>query len=301
MHQQPFAPAMVRDAQYFVGRWGEIQQVVEALERRTPALVVGPAASGRSSLLYHVVAAAPVLFDETELVAHYIDVAGFPDIDAIETTIAQAFQQPISQWLRMLPGFTYPPLLAFDNVDVAHLATTMPAWWQRLMPAIRAGHLRCVAATHTVDTAIAWRVVPMRPIVGATLNELVVAALGEDGTRLSRSDQEWVMRQSQGHMGQVVALLARWHQSGYAPTWRAGLTHTPGASPAWPTGEPTSSEATTWEMVEAPEMLSSTTVSPQDDQDMSRSAVRFEVPSVLWWLAGAMLVVLVLWWWLKGW
>jgi len=300
MPQQPFAATMVRDAQYFVGRWGEIQQVVEALERRTPALVVGPTGSGRSSLLYHVVAAAPVLFDETELVAHYIDVAGFPDVASIEIAIAQAFQQPVNQWLRMVPSLTHPPLLAFDNVDTPHLAPEFAEWWHRLWPVVRAGHLRCVATAQVADPRAPWRVVTLRPIDGATVNELVVAALGEDGPRLPRNDQEWIMRQSQGHMATAVALLAQWHQAGHVPTWRANMTITSGSQPAWPTAATPSTDMLEREVVD---VVDGTGVVPPTDsaQDgVPVAPVQFVVPPVLWWIAVCLLVGLV-WWWLKGW
>jgi len=300
MRQQPFAATMVRDAQYFVGRWGEIQQVVEALERRTPALVVGPTGSGRSSLLYHVVAAAPVLFDETELVAHYIDVAGFPDVASIEIAIAQAFQQPVNQWLRMVPSLTHPPLLAFDNVDTPHLAPELAEWWHRLWPVVRAGHLRCVAAAQVSDTSAPWRVVTLRPIDGATVNELVMAALGEEGPRLTRNDQEWVMRQSQGHMATTVALLARWHQAGYGPTWRDGLPTTGGVQPAWPTAATARTDVNEYELVEVGDGVVSVPPSDQQEHRTPVAPVYFEVPRVLWWLAVLLLVVLV-WWWSKGW
>lgn len=297
----PFPTTMLRNPRFFVGRWIEIQQLTESMERRTPALVIGPTGSGRSSLLFHVVEAAPVLLDQTGMRAYYIDMADFPDIDALRSTVAAAFQQQPSRWLMMLPELQYPPLLAFDNVDAPHLAATVQQWWAELLPAIRNGTLRCIAASHTPDPLYPWREVPMRAVDVAMLNELVVAVLGEDGPRPTRNEQTWLVKACGGMIGPLMPMLNIWYaQRGQPGDWRVhAQVHAVAPVSLQETG--------TMHIVVARDDLemaeSDAPLLHGDTQGDTRNPSvmpTFEVPAVLWWMMGIMAVGVVVYWWMQG-
>lgn len=293
----PFPTTMLRNPRFFVGRWIEIQQLTESMERRTPALVIGPAGSGRSTLLFHVVEAAPVLLDQTGMRSYYIDLAEFPDIDALRNTVAAAFQQQPSRWLMMLPELQYPPLLAFDNIDAPHLADTIQQWWAELLPAIRTGTLRCIAASKTADTSYPWREVPMRAVDVAMLNELVVAVLGEDGPRPTRNDQTWLVKACGGLIAPLMLMLNIWYaQRGQPGDWRMlAQAHAVASVSLQETGT-------------LPIMV------PRDDLDVAESDApilhgdktsnerevsvmpTFEVPAILWWMVVLMAIGIVVYW-----
>jgi hypothetical protein len=288
---------MLRNPRFFVGRWIEIQQLTESMERRTPALVIGPAGSGRSTLLFHVVEAAPVLLDQTGMRSYYIDLAEFPDIDALRNTVAAAFQQQPSRWLMMLPELQYPPLLAFDNIDAPHVADTIQQRWAELLPAIRTGTLRCIAASKTADTSYPWREVPMRAVDVAMLNELVVAVLGEDGPRPTRNDQTWLVKACGGLIAPLMLMLNIWYaQRGQPGDWRVlAQVHAVASVSLQETG--------TMQIVV-----------PRDDLDVAESDApilhgdktsnerevsvmpTFEVPAMLWWMVVLMAIGIVVYW-----
>lgn len=215
-----FRPQMIRDARLFSGRWHEIQQLTDALQRHMPVAVVGVAGSGKSSLLYHVAAAAPVLFDRTDMVSHYIDLAQFADIGQVRQALARAFGQSESQWLAYLPALAHAPLLAFDNADVAPCAAELDGWWQELAVAIQRGHVYCVQATSVPPLDPQWCTVALRAVTATQIQDLIDAALGEDAPRMSRTDQDWILLHSAGHMGRVVALLAMWHAHAGGADWQ---------------------------------------------------------------------------------
>lgn len=221
MSQEVFSPHMLRDARLFTGRWYEIQQLTDALQRHVPVAVVGAPGSGKSSLLYHVATAAPVLFDRTDMVSHYIDLAAFADIGQVRRALAQAFGQSESQWLTHLPALDHTPLLVFDNVDVTPCAAELDQWWQELAGAIQRGHVYCAQATSVPPSHPMWHMVTMRAVTATQIQDMVEAALGEDAPRISRADQDWILRESAGNMGHVVALLAVWHAHAGSADWQA--------------------------------------------------------------------------------
>lgn len=296
-----FSTTMLRNPRFFVGRWVEIQQLTESIERRTPALVIGPTGSGRSTLLFHVVEAAPVLLDQTGMRAYYIDLAEFPDIDAVRNTVAAAFQQQPSRWLMTLPELQYPPLLAFDNIDTPQLADTIQQWWAELLPAIRYGTLRCIAASKTPDPSYPWREVPMRTVDVAMLNELVVAVLGEDGPRPTRSEQTWLVKACGGLIAPLIVMLNIWYaQRGQPGDWRV-LAQVHAVAP-----------------VSFQETGTMQIVVPRDDLEVAESDVpvlqgdtadderempvmsTFEVPAILWWMMALMVIGVAVYWWMQG-
>ncbi|MFN5059244.1 MAG: hypothetical protein ACK5GU_04915 [Chloroflexota bacterium] len=288
---------MLRNPRFFVGRWIEIQQLTESMERRTPALVIGPSGSGRSTLLYHVVEAAPVLLDQTGMRAYYIDLAEFPDIDALRNTVAAAFQQQPSRWLMMLPELQYPPLLAFDNIDAPQLADTIHQWWAELLPAIRTGTLRCIAAAKTADTSYPWREVPMRAVDVAMLNELVVAVLGEDGPRPTRNEQTWLVKACGGLIGPLMLMLNIWYaQRGQPGDWRVlAQAHAVAPASLQETGTmPIVVPRDDFEVAEsdAP-VLHGDTASDQRETPVMQE---FEVPAILWWMMGLMAIGVAVYW-----
>ena len=300
---QPFAPDMVRDHTRFAGRWSEIQHICTAIDRRSPVLVTGPRQSGRSSLLYHVVHAAPALFDQPTMQSYYIDLHDCPDIDTLRTTIATAFQQHPTRWQLHLADLVAAPLLAFDNSDVPHLASTIDDWWMDVLPLVRNGRLRIVAAAVSdASTLMPWQTVTMHRVDGAMLDDVVSAQLGDDGPRLARPDHIWMLQHSRGHIGVLMAYLRAWYQACAVPgrDWRAQVAQIPVTDAALASPQVATALASEWYVSDE---SSDTRVSPtsaRDDVVAPAPAVTFEMPGILWVIALLCLVVLVWQWWQGG-
>lgn len=293
---EPFARDMVRDHTRFAGRWGELQQLCTALDQRTPALLVGVRQSGRSSLLYHLVHAAPALFDQPQMQSYYIDLQQCADITTLRETVARAFQQSPAHWLAHLINLVAPPLLAFDNIDAPHLVHALEAWWQELLPAVRAGSLRVVGACITPpETTFPWRAVPLRRVDGVMLDDIVNAQLGDDGGRLSRTDNHWMIQHSRGHIGVLMAYLRAWYHAQQHPSvdWRAAVGHIPVSDASLADPSLVTAPVTEWYVSD--EALGATASSPASSvvPVPSTPAITFEMPVILWVIGGLCIVVLV--------
>lgn len=300
---QPFAPDMVRDHTRFAGRWSEIQHICTALDRRSPTLVTGPRQSGRSSLLYHVVHAAPALFDQPTMQSYYIDLHDCADIDTLRTTIATAFQQHPARWQMHLADLVAAPLLAFDNSDTPQLADTIDVWWLELLPLVRDGRLRVLASAVAVPpTLMPWQTVPMHRVDGAMLDDVVSAQLGDDAPRLLRPDHTWMLQHSRGHIGVLMAYLRAWHQARAVPgrDWRTQVAQIPVTDAALASPQVATALASEWYVSDE---SSDTRLPPTDARDdvvVPAQAVTFEVPGILWVIALIGLLVLVWQWWQGG-
>lgn len=300
---QPFAPDMVRDHTRFAGRWSEIQHICTAIDRRSPVLVTGPRQSGRSSLLYHVVHAAPALFDQPTMQSYYIDLHDCPDIDTLRTTIATAFQQHPTRWQLHLADLVAAPLLAFDNSDAPHLASTIDDWWMDVLPLVRNGRLRIVAAAVSdASTLMPWQTVTMHRVDGAMLDDVVSAQLGDDGPRVARPDHIWMLQHSRGHIGVLMAYLRAWYQARAVPgrDWRAQVAQIPVTDAALASPQVATALASEWYVSDESSDTRVPPTSARDDVVAPAPAVTFEMPGILWVIALLCLVVLVWQWWQGG-
>lgn len=223
MHATPFESQMLRTAQTFVGRWSELQQLVHAIDQRHPIVVCAPPRSGRSSLLFHAVAAGSVLLDIDDLPAFYLDMAEFPDLGAVQAAIGEAFAPVGTPWLQAILRAYTAPLIAFDNIDAPQFTADRDVWLQLLATEVQAGRLRVIAAAATGFVAGgSWRHVVLAPVGPAFLREYLDVTLPE-GPQLSRQDQQFVVTASRGHLGTMIVVLTLWFRSLTDPDfdWRS--------------------------------------------------------------------------------
>lgn len=75
--------ARITDPAYFTGRWREVSQVFERIERRRPAMVCGPPGIGKSSLITHIAQSAGAVLEIPDLLAWYLDLALLPDATTV--------------------------------------------------------------------------------------------------------------------------------------------------------------------------------------------------------------------------
>ena len=219
----PFETQMLRDARLFVGRWSELQLLINAIDKRRPAVVIAPPQSGKSSLLYHAVAAGGVLLDHDDLPAFYLDMAEFPDIDAVAETVAEAFAPPGTPWQQAILRPDTAPFLAFDNIDAPQFAAHRDAWMTQLAHEVAAGRLRVIAAAsqlHTVPPF--WEQVSLGPVGLSFLREYLDVSL-PDEPHPDRADQTQMLALANGHMGTLIIVLTLWYraQRQHDLDWRA--------------------------------------------------------------------------------
>lgn len=213
IHATPFETQMLRDATLFVGRWGELQLVMQAIDKRRPVLVVDPPQSGKSSLLFHAVAAGGILLDHDDLPAFYLDMAEFPDIEAVETTIAEAFAPPGTPWLQAILRPATAPFLAFDNIDALQFAPHRDAWMAQLANECAAGRLRVIVAASQLDVVpSAWELVHLGPVGQSFLREYLDVCI-PDGPHPDRADQTYIVAHARGHVGTLIVILTLWYRA----------------------------------------------------------------------------------------
>ncbi len=213
IHTTPFETQMLRDAALFVGRWSELQLVMHAIDKRRPVLVVAPPRSGKSSLVFHAVAAGGILLDHDDLPAFYLDMAEFPDLEAVETTIAEAFAPPGTPWLQAILRPDTAPLLAFDNIDALQFAPHRDAWMAQLARECAAGRLRVIAAASQLDVVpSAWEFVHLSPVGQSFLREYLDVCI-PDGPHPDRADQTYMVTHARGHVGTLIVILTLWYQA----------------------------------------------------------------------------------------
>lgn len=294
----PFETQMLRDAHTFVGRWSELQLLVNAIDQRRPAVVCAPPRSGRSSLLFHAVAAGSVLLDIDELPAFYLDMAEFPDLDAVQTTIAEAFAPAGTAWAQAILRAKSAPLIAFDNIDAPQFRAVRATWMQFLAEEVHAGRLRVIAAaTSGFVGGGDWVHIPLAPVGQAFLSEYLDVTLPE-GPQLSRQDQHFVVAASRGHLGTMIVVLSLWFRSLTEPDvdWRAvALQHTNALSEAAGTPIPPSTEGaegapgTTGGEHSLPRARAVESVTPTDPSEL--------VGISGWLVLGAFVVMLIVLYW----
>ena len=213
IHTTPFETQMLRDATLFVGRWSELQLVMHAIDKRRPVLVVAPPRSGKSSLLFHAVAAGGILLDHDDLPAFYLDMAEFPDYEAVETTIAEAFAPPGTPWLQAILRPATAPLLAFDNIDAPQFAPHRDAFMAQLANECAAGRLRVIAAASQLDAVPAvWERVHLGPVGQSFLREYLDVCI-PDGPHPDRADQTYMVVHARGHVGTMIVILTLWYRA----------------------------------------------------------------------------------------
>ena len=213
IHTTPFETQMLRDATLFVGRWSELQLVMHAIDKRRPVLVVAPPRSGKSSLLFHAVAAGGILLDHDDLPAFYLDMAEFPDYEAVETTIAEAFAPPGTPWLQAILRPATAPLLAFDNIDAPQFAPHRDAFMAQLANECAAGRLRVIAAASQLDAVPAvWERVHLGPVGQSFLSEYLDVCI-PDGPHPDRADQTYMVVHARGHVGTMIVILTLWYRA----------------------------------------------------------------------------------------
>lgn len=213
LHPTPFETEMIRDAQHFVGRWHDVQQLVQAVDQRRAVVVCGPPRSGRSSLLFHIVTAAAVLFEHDEQPAFYLDLTAFPDVASAAQTIVTALAPAGTSWEQALLRAPIAPLITLDGIDAPHLGGEGSTWLAALAGDVVAGRLRVIAsadADYHSPTGVT-RVV-LRG-VGASFVREYLAVMLPDGPLPSRADQQFVATVARGHLGTVVTVLVLWYQS----------------------------------------------------------------------------------------
>ena len=213
IHTTPFETQMLRDATLFVGRWGELQLVMQAIDKRRPVLVVAPPQSGKSSLLFHAVAAGGILLDHDDLPAFYLDMAEFPDIEAVETTIAEAFAPAGTPWLQAILRPDTAPLLAFDNIDALQFAPHRDAFMAQLANECAAGRLRVIIAASQLDSVPAkWEQIHLGPVGQSFLREYLDVCI-PDGPHPDRADQTYMVAHARGHVGTLIVILTLWYRA----------------------------------------------------------------------------------------
>ena len=213
IHTTPFETQMLRDATVFVGRWSELQLLMHAIDKRRPVLVVAPPRSGKSSLLFHAVAAGGILLDHDDLPAFYLDMAEFPDYEAVETTIAEAFAPPGTPWLQAILRPATAPLLAFDNTDAPQFAPHRDAFMAQLANECAAGRLRVIAAASQLDAVPAtWESVHLGPVGQSFLSEYLDVCI-PDGPHPDRADQTYMVVHARGHVGTLIVILTLWYRA----------------------------------------------------------------------------------------
>lgn len=213
IHTTPFETQMLRDATVFVGRWSELQLLMHAIDKRRPVLVVAPPRSGKSSLLFHAVAAGGILLDHDDLPAFYLDMAEFPDYEAVETTIAEAFAPPGTPWLQAILRPATAPLLAFDNIDAPQFAPHRDAFMAQLANECAAGRLRVIAAASQLDAVPAvWERVHLGPVGQSFLSEYLDVCI-PDGPHPDRADQTYIVVHARGHVGTLIVILTLWYRA----------------------------------------------------------------------------------------
>ena len=213
IHTTPFETQMLRDATLFVGRWSELQLLMHAIDKRRPVLVVAPPRSGKSSLLFHAVAAGGILLDHDDLPAFYLDMAEFPDYEAVETTIAEAFAPPGTPWLQAILRPATAPLLAFDNIDAPQFAPHRDAFMAQLANECAAGRLRVIAAASQLDAVPAvWERVHLGPVGQSFLSEYLDVCI-PDGPHPDRADQTYMVVHARGHVGTMIVILTLWYRA----------------------------------------------------------------------------------------
>ena len=213
IHTTPFETQMLRDATVFVGRWSELQLLMHAIDKRRPVLVVAPPRSGKSSLLFHAVAAGGILLDHDDLPAFYLDMAEFPDYEAVETTIAEAFAPPGTPWLQAILRPATAPLLAFDNTDAPQFAPHRDAFMAQLANECAAGRLRVIAAASQLDAVPAvWERVHLGPVGQSFLREYLDVCI-LDGPHPDRADQTYMVVHARGHVGTLIVILTLWYRA----------------------------------------------------------------------------------------
>ena len=213
IHTTPFETQMLRDATVFVGRWSELQLLMHAIDKRRPVLVVAPPRSGKSSLLFHAVAAGGILLDHDDLPAFYLDMAEFPDYEAVETTIAEAFAPPGTPWLQAILRPATAPLLAFDNIDAPQFAPHRDAFMAQLANECAAGRLRVIAAASQLDAVPAtWERVHLGPVGQSFLREYLDVCI-PDGPHPDRADQTYMVVHARGHVGTLIVILTLWYRA----------------------------------------------------------------------------------------
>ena len=209
----PFETQMLRDARLFVGRWSELQLLINAVDKRRPAVVVAPPQSGKSSLLYHAVAASGVLLDHDDLPAFYLDMAEFPDFDAVEKTIAEAFAPLGTPWLQAILRPDTAPFLAFDNIDAPQFDAHRDTWMTQLANEVAAGRLRVIAAASQLNTVPPpWEQVSLGPVGQSFLREYLDVSL-PDEPHPDRADQTQMLALAHGHVGTLIIVLTLWYRA----------------------------------------------------------------------------------------
>ena len=240
IHTTPFETQMLRDATLFVGRWGELQLVMQAIDKRRPVLVVAPPQSGKSSLLFHAVAAGGILLDHDDLPAFYLDMAEFPDIEAVETTIAEAFAPAGTPWLQAILRPDTAPLLAFDNIDAPQFAPHRDAWMAQVAGESAAGRLRVIAAASLLDAVPAkWEQIHLGPVGQSFLREYLDVCI-PDGPHPDRADQTYMVAHARGHVGTLIVILTLWYRAQRHADldWRALAAALTPPQPVQPTSAP---------------------------------------------------------------
>ena len=240
IHTTPFETQMLRDATLFVGRWGELQLVMQAIDKRRPVLVVAPPQSGKSSLLFHAVAAGGILLDHDDLPAFYLDMAEFPDIEAVETTIAEAFAPAGTPWLQAILRPDTAPLLAFDNIDAPQFAPHRDAWMAQVAGESAAGRLRVIAAASLLDAVPSpWEQIHLGPVGQSFLREYLDVCI-PDGPHPDRADQTYMVAHARGHVGTLIVILTLWYRAQRQADldWRALAAALTPPQPVQPTSAP---------------------------------------------------------------
>jgi hypothetical protein len=147
-----------------------------------------------------------------------------------------------------------------------------------------------------------WRTVAMHRVDGAMLDDVVSAQLGDDGPRLSRPDHTWMLQHSRGHIGVLMAYLRAWQQARTVPgrDWRAQVAQIPVSDDALAAPQIATALASEWYVSDDATDVPTT---PPSTSEMVRTppAVEvFEVPGILWVIAGLCVLVLVWMWWQGG-
>ncbi len=209
MQINPFTPRdRITDPQQFIGRWVELSQVFDALDARRPALLYGGARIGRSSLLSHLVAAAPANLDDPTMRAYYLDVARADSASHVYTTLTRALRSSGDTTAALDVAVIEAGarvLIALDNLDAALAAGWGSDMLEALARIARSGTLLVTGACRTVPPPLSEPVMPIRigAFSKADLALLTDAYLGEGPIRFTPEDRRAVAQLTALHPAAV--------------------------------------------------------------------------------------------------
>ena len=220
----------VRDPAYFVGREREIVQITEALVAGRSCCVVGPAGSGKTSLLWHIQQMIDLVLDIPPQTI-YLDLQSMRQADDFYAPVLRALGQSGSDELALgqflHPTDTGPILLLLDN-----LAQAGSGWSSLIRSALRGwindNKLQIVAASSqplaqaSPDLQSVLVQIPLPPFPEREARALLAQYLEQSGHEASADTATTLLTVAGGYPERLRRATELWTQSqaGAAFDWQ---------------------------------------------------------------------------------